>query len=497
MKRLACPLAVIAARSPKRPYLRWLFAIVSVMGAAALSSATSTPALAQTITYTRLDDPLATQPYGAAAFGISGNNIVGYYVDSSSVFHRFLYNGSTYTTLDDPLGAGETIAQGISGNNIVGWYVDSSDIYHGFLYNGSGYTTLDDPLAAQPYGTVAYGISGNNIVGTYSDSSGKYHGFLYNGSGYRTLDDPLGVGATYPQGISGNNIVGYYEDSSGNHDFLYNGSTYTTLDDPLAGPYGTQVEGISGNKIVGIYGTSYGQQGFEATIPSYWAAAGGGSWNTPGNWTTGTVPNGVGVQAVLGASLTSSSIITLDGNQTVGSLIFNNGTAGYTLAAGSGGTLTMDNSGAAFQSQIVVLAGTHSITAPIEIDNGNLTVSLSGGGHLSISGNISDDNSIWYLTLNGDGSGVLVLSGTNTYFPYTEVEAGKFVVTNPAALPAGGKLIVGAEAASIFAPIAPAAQSATAVPEPSTLALLAFAVVAFMQWNWPRHAKIGVDPRNH
>src|SRR5208283_4025992 len=81
-------------------------------------------------------------------------------------------------TLDDPLGTLTTCPFGIDGNNIVGFYRDSSDNNtHGFLYNGSTYTTIDDPLAG-PGGTYPYGISGNNIVGSYLDSSGNYHGFI-------------------------------------------------------------------------------------------------------------------------------------------------------------------------------------------------------------------------------------------------------------------------------------------------------------------------------
>src|SRR5216110_212431 len=51
-------------------------------------------------TYSTLDYPSTTS--GTAAYGISGNNIVGFYTDSSAVNHGFLYNGSTYTTLDNP-----------------------------------------------------------------------------------------------------------------------------------------------------------------------------------------------------------------------------------------------------------------------------------------------------------------------------------------------------------------------------------------------------------
>src|SRR5208283_1634209 len=74
----------------------------------------------------------------------------------------------SYQTLDDPLAVYLTYANGISGDKIVGWYRDSSGGYHGFLYNGSEYTTLDDPNAVTQTrggygGTFVNGISGTNI----------------------------------------------------------------------------------------------------------------------------------------------------------------------------------------------------------------------------------------------------------------------------------------------------------------------------------------------
>src|SRR5436190_1345612 len=83
----------------------------------------------------------------------------------------------TYTTLDDPLGPRDTIAQGINdAGQIVGYYFDAGNHQHGFLYSGGIYITLDDPSATN--GTFAYGINNaGQIVGSYNDGSGA-HGFL-------------------------------------------------------------------------------------------------------------------------------------------------------------------------------------------------------------------------------------------------------------------------------------------------------------------------------
>ena len=168
---------------------------------------------------------------GTFAYGISGSNIVGTYATSTGV-HGFLYNGSTYTTLDVPF-AGEqgTFPYGISGSNIVGHYNDSSNRPHGFLYNGLTYTTLDDPLAGSS-GTSATGISGSNIVGYYYDSSSVAHGFIYDGLNYTTLDDPLGD-RSFINGLDGNNIVGgYVVDASGDALFATDHGFVATVPEP-------------------------------------------------------------------------------------------------------------------------------------------------------------------------------------------------------------------------------------------------------------------------
>ncbi len=212
-----------------------------------------------------------------------------------------------------------------------------------------------------------------------------------------------------------------------------------------------------------------------AGLPTWsWNQSGGGSWTTAGYWTPSGIPtSGTVTFPELGA--TSPITVTLDGPQTAGALVFS-ASEGYTLAAGNGGSLTLANS-----ATVTLLSGTHTISAPLEIALGSLVVSASNASVLNISGNISDDNGQESLTLNGDGTGQLILSGTNnTYGGGTIVEAGTLIVNNSGALPAGSSLTVGAGGTFIFDPSVSAAGAVSAgavvasVPEPGTLVLLAF-----------------------
>ena len=122
-------------------------------------------------TYTTLDDPLAgaqsgpSGTQGTFAQGISGTNIVGYYIDTNSFAHGFIYDGWTWTTLDDPMGNHVpgglgTYAQGISGTNIVGYYTDSNNVAHGFL--------------AMPIPQLAITPSGNSLKISWPSWAGSY-----------------------------------------------------------------------------------------------------------------------------------------------------------------------------------------------------------------------------------------------------------------------------------------------------------------------------------
>jgi hypothetical protein len=82
--------------------------------------------------------------YGTEIYDIDGSNIVGSYTDTNSRFHGFLYDGTSWTTLDMP-GATDTYILGIDGDVIVGSYKDyinSVERTHGFVYTIPEPTTL-------------------------------------------------------------------------------------------------------------------------------------------------------------------------------------------------------------------------------------------------------------------------------------------------------------------------------------------------------------------
>ena len=101
--------------------------------------------------YTALDVPEAAPSHRTSAYGIDGDNVVGWFWDGQGSY-GFLYDGTTYTSLRPP-GAGHTRAFGVDGNRVVGEFQDD-DGDHGFLLqrvpivsgdmNRDGYVGADD-----------------------------------------------------------------------------------------------------------------------------------------------------------------------------------------------------------------------------------------------------------------------------------------------------------------------------------------------------------------
>src|SRR6185437_13915307 len=92
--------------------------------------------------------------------------------------------------------------------------------------------------------------------------------------------------------------------------------------------------------------------------------------------------------------------ITLDGNQSITTMTFDSPHS-YTIAPGTGGSLTLAGLGAA----VTVAQGAHMIAVPVQLQD-DVNVSVAGGS-LTISGSISGSKA-----LAKSGAGPLVLSGS-------------------------------------------------------------------------------------
>jgi autotransporter-associated beta strand protein len=186
---------------------------------------------------------------------------------------------------------------------------------------------------------------------------------------------------------------------------------------------------------------------FTTTAPADtggWQSANAGSWSTPGNWATGVVPNDVGAAASFRGALGISGNVTLDGNKTVGQIIFVNGAASYTIVPGSGGSLTIDNTGGFGATTIAADVGVHSIIVPVVLTNPSTQIYVDNDARLNIGGDISDTGSSGIVKV---GNGFANLSGNNTYSGTTTVNLGTLNVGKPGGLPgynAAGRVAVNA-----------------------------------------------------
>jgi autotransporter-associated beta strand protein len=197
--------------------------------------------------------------------------------------------------------------------------------------------------------------------------------------------------------------------------------------------------GDSPDLMDGIRLSSYTAWLDNALSRSTWNSTSGGTytWSDGTKW-SGGVPNAADKFAVFSDTASGSRTVTLGSNATVGTLRFDclgdvtidatgsyrlefyvsYGTAAYTWDTG---LLEMANTKG---------NGSLTIAAPVQM-TAPLLVRQNSGGTLTISGVISDSTS---RALIKTGTGMLVLSGANTYKGGTTINQGTLRVTNAAGL---------------------------------------------------------------
>jgi autotransporter-associated beta strand protein len=153
-------------------------------------------------------------------------------------------------------------------------------------------------------------------------------------------------------------------------------------------------------------------------------APGSAGWMQPGVWASNVYPHNTGDVAYFGNSIGANATVTLDGNRTLGGLSFNN-TEGrsYTIAQGTGGTLTISSSSNSFSMISVSGDGSHTITAPLALNNSSLAVNITTDASMEVSGPLSG-----WADVTKNGGGTLILSGTNSHTGSWTISSGTLAV---------------------------------------------------------------------
>jgi len=162
------------------------------------------------------------------------------------------------------------------------------------------------------------------------------------------------------------------------------------------------------------------------------------SWQTAGNWSPSGAPSGSGATANLNNNIAGAQTISLNGAVTLGSLTLgdSDNTHAFTIANGTGGSLTFNNGGSG--ATLTETGGqTDTISATITLAD-NLTTTV--GGSLTISGAIGGSGSF-----TKSGTGFLKLTSANTFSGGLNINAGTVQLNTGGTLNAlgSGKVTIG------------------------------------------------------
>lgn len=330
--------------------------------------------------------------------------------------------------------------------------------------NGAGVVVSDGSLQAgfggSDVATVSVGATGNldlrdsatealvleNSAGALSFASGAQVGFELNGAN----NDSIAVAAGGTATVSGTVTLNFFgTPAAGTYNLLAADSGLSTATYSLGtAPNGFNYTINVTDSLVSVTVSAY--------TPTYWRGGQDFSWNTLGsataNWTTdagGTTDASstpLSADTVLfsatGAPFSSGTVIdtTLDAAFTVDSLQFTNAPAGVTavsIAAGSGGSLTLNPVSTSGGIRVLAGGGNATIAAPLTVAAAQ-TWDIDPSGSLTISGNTAFNGNVTKAN-----TGALTLSGTNSGSGAFTLAGGTLNLSSSAGL-GSGLLTIGA-----------------------------------------------------
>ncbi|MFZ1220430.1 MAG: autotransporter-associated beta strand repeat-containing protein [Chthoniobacterales bacterium] len=161
------------------------------------------------------------------------------------------------------------------------------------------------------------------------------------------------------------------------------------------------------------------------------------SWGTASNWNGNVLPLFNGTETItIGTGFGSGLTLTLDGTRYINDLQIST-ISGFTIAAGTGGTLNLRSGNLTRQD----IAGTEAIQTisagmilgdPTGVAAYTGTWNIAGSNSLNITGNIGEAGGSRRITKTG--AGTVILSGTNTFSGGLTLNAGIVSVSSNANL---------------------------------------------------------------
>jgi autotransporter-associated beta strand protein len=168
------------------------------------------------------------------------------------------------------------------------------------------------------------------------------------------------------------------------------------------------------------------------------------SWGTQNNWSSNGLPLFNGTETItLGTGFNSGTTITLDGTRYINDLVISTIT-GFTLSAGTGGTLNL-RSGNITRQDVGGTEAVQTISAgmilgdPTGVAAYTGTWNIAGSNSLDITGNIGEAGGS--RAISKTGAGTVILSGTNTFSGGVTLGAGTVSISSDANLGAASGAI--------------------------------------------------------
>ena len=303
-------------------------------------------------------------------------------------------------TLGTSLSAGDQ--QSLSGANALATksasvtysvYDHASGSAGGILALGNIHTGYGSPVTSNT-------VSATNASGTRVDLAGGAAAI-----GNISLNSLTGIIAGNSGSISATLATGQGVGA------INQGFTYTFADDSSLSGASSNVGAAS----LTVTGQVYSGMGV-------WNTDGSGNWSDFGKWSANGGTPGLAAGFLTGsdtatfdntASLTGPVTVTLNAvSPSVSAVTFNNTVQSYTIAKATTEVLKLNNTLNSAAATVTNSGGTHTISAPVELDS-NATVSVTNANDLlTLSGNISQSGT---HSLTKTGLGTLNLNGAQSY----------------------------------------------------------------------------------